>query len=50
MKFHPFGLPYTIVTRQLHNDQLVWNYPRIGEVRMDRICRVPPAHATRSAG
>lgn len=50
MEFHPFGLPYTIVTRQLHNDQLVWNYPRIGEVRMDRICQVPPAHATRSAG
>ncbi len=49
MKFHPFGLPYTIVTRELQSAQLVWNYPRIGEVRMERICEIPPTHATRSA-
>ena len=41
LKFHPFGLPYAIVTRRLDGDQLVWTYPGKGEVRMERICSVP---------
>lgn len=41
MTFRPFGLPYTIVTRHLEGDELVWNYPTLGEVRMKRICQVP---------
>ncbi len=42
MKFSPFGLPYTIVTRRMDGDELVWTYPRIeGEVRMKRICELP---------
>ena len=42
MSFHPFGLPFTIVTRRMDGDELVWTYPRIeGEVRMRRICRLP---------
>lgn len=47
MKFHPFGLPYTIVTRQREGDQLVWYYPVIGEVRMERICEVPESFRLR---
>ncbi len=43
MEFSPFGLPYTIVTRHLAGDQLVWTYPGLGEVRMERICKVPAA-------
>lgn len=43
-KYHPFGLPYTIVTRQRQGEELVWNYPATGEVRMKRICSVPPEH------
>lgn len=43
MRFHPFGLPYTIVTRRREADELVWTYPAIeGEVRMKRICELPP--------
>jgi hypothetical protein len=42
MEFSPFGLPYTIVTRRMDGDELVWTYPRIeGEVRMKRICELP---------
>jgi hypothetical protein len=42
MNFHPFGLPYTIVTRRMDGDELVWTYPRVeGEVRMKRICKLP---------
>jgi hypothetical protein len=42
MNFHPFGLPYTIVTRRMDGEELVWTYPRIeGEVRMKRICQLP---------
>jgi hypothetical protein len=42
LHFHPFGLPYTIVTRRLDGDELLWTYPRFdGAVRMKRICRVP---------
>jgi len=42
MNFHPFGLPYTIVTRRMDGEELVWTYPRIeGEVRMRRICKLP---------
>jgi hypothetical protein len=42
MNFHPFGLPLTIVTRRLEGDELVWTYPAVeGEIRMNRICRLP---------
>jgi hypothetical protein len=42
MSFHPFGLPFTIVTRRMEKDELVWSYPRIKEeVRMNRICYLP---------
>jgi hypothetical protein len=41
MEFRPFSLPYVIVTRQMQGDQLVWQYPSLGAVRMERICRVP---------
>ena len=41
MKFHPFGLPLTAVTRERRDDELIWYYPRLGEVRMERICSVP---------
>ncbi len=43
-RYHPFGLPFTLVTRQLEGDTLVWHYPRLGEVRMKRICDVPNEH------
>jgi hypothetical protein len=43
MNFHPFGLPFTIVTRRMDDDELVWTYPAIeDEVRMKRICKLPP--------
>ena len=29
MNFHPFGLPYTIVTRRMEGEELVWTYPAI---------------------
>jgi hypothetical protein len=42
MKFSLLGLPYTIVTRRMDGDELVWTYPAIeGEVRMRRICELP---------
>jgi hypothetical protein len=42
MAFHPLGLPYTLVTRRMEGEELVWTYPGVeGEVRMKRICRVP---------
>lgn len=42
LRFHPFGLPYTIVTRRREGEELVWTYPRFeGEIRMKRICSVP---------
>lgn len=42
MRFHPFGLPYTIVTRRMDGDELVWTYPGVdGEIRMERICELP---------
>lgn len=42
LRFHPFGLPVTIVTRRMDGDELVWTYPRIDEdVRMRRICTLP---------
>jgi hypothetical protein len=49
MQFHPFGLPYVIVTRERQGEQLVWHYPRVGEVRMERICKVPPAQRPAAA-
>lgn len=49
MEFHPFGLPMTVVKRWMENDELVWTYPGIeGEVRMNRICELPPNARTRS--
>jgi len=46
MRFHPFGLPYTIVTRRMKGDELVWTYPQIeGEVRMRRLCKLPELDA-----
>lgn len=42
LHFHPFGLPFTIVTRRMEGNTLVWTYPGVeGEVRMERICRLP---------
>jgi hypothetical protein len=41
MKFHPFGLPLVIVTRERQGEQVVWHYPNYGEIRMERICAVP---------
>ncbi|MAN61958.1 MAG: hypothetical protein CMI60_08405 [Parvibaculum sp.] len=42
MEFSPFGLPFTIVTRRIDGDMLVWTYPAIeGETRMKRICKLP---------
>ena len=42
LNFHPFGLPYTIVTRRMQGGEVLWTYPRFdGELRMKRICRVP---------
>ena len=43
LQFRPFGLPFVLVTRELQDGDLVWNYPGVGEVRMERICRVPGA-------
>lgn len=49
MSFHPFGLPFTIVTRRMEGDELVWTYPRIeNDVRMKRICKLPPEHLKRA--
>jgi len=41
MNFRPFGLPMVLVSRDLQGEQLVWTYPSLGEVRMQRICRIP---------
>lgn len=50
MNFHAFGLPFTIVTRRMEGDELVWTYPRIeGDIRMKRICKLPPEHVSRPA-
>lgn len=43
MNFRPLGLPYIIVSRELQGDQLVWDYPGIGEVRMERVCSLAEA-------
>jgi len=47
-QYRPFGLPFVAVTRKLEEttrgDELVWNYPRVGEVHMQRICEVPAEH------
>jgi hypothetical protein len=51
MEFHPFGLPNTVVRRWMDGEELVWTYPRIeGEVRMKRICELPPEHRERHPG
>ena len=51
MKFSPFGLPFTIVTRRMDGDELVWTYPAIeGEVRMKRICELPERVFRRQPG
>jgi len=53
-RYHPFGLPFTIVTRALdttgEREELVWHHPRLGEVRMERICEVPDAHRAGGGG
>lgn len=42
MEFNPFGLPFTVVTRRMDGDTLVWTYPAIeGDTRMNRICKLP---------
>ncbi len=42
MEFSPFGLPFTIVTRRMDGDTLVWTYPAVeGDVRMKRLCKLP---------
>jgi hypothetical protein len=42
MAFHPFGLPYSVATRQMDGDELVWTYPGIEDaIRMRRICKLP---------
>lgn len=40
LHFEPFGLPITIVTRRLENDELIWTYPGYGTNRMQRVCRL----------
>ena len=40
LHFEPFGLPITIVTRRLENDELIWTYPGFGTNRMQRVCRL----------
>lgn len=44
MAFRPFGVPRTMVSRRLQGERLVWVYPGIGELGMERICRVPEGH------
>ena len=44
MSFRPFGVPGGLVTRRLVGDRLVWRYPGVGELGMERICRVPESH------
>jgi hypothetical protein len=42
LNFSPFGLPFTVVTRRMDGDELVWTYPAVaGDVRMRRICHLP---------
>ena len=48
MNFHPFGLPFAVVTRRMDGDELVWTYPASeGEIRMKRICKLPKEVARR---
>lgn len=44
MQFRPFGVPKALVTRAFRGDELVWTYPGIGELAMERICWVPEGH------
>lgn len=41
MEFRPFGVPKALVTRAFRGDDLVWTYPGVGELAMERTCRVP---------
>ena len=41
LRFQPFGLPIDMITREMEGDQLIWNYPVLGEVHMNRSCRIP---------
>ncbi|MEM6704716.1 MAG: hypothetical protein AAF690_18495 [Acidobacteriota bacterium] len=50
LAFRPFGLPFVVVTRELRDDQLVWNYPRMGEAVLDRLCFVPDEAQSSSFG
>ena len=44
MVFQPGGLGWKGVTRELQGDRLVWTYPSLGEVPMQRVCKVPQRH------
>jgi len=43
LAFRPFGLPWTVVTRRLEGDRLVWTYPGQEPMTMTRICRLSEA-------
>lgn len=50
LSFRPFGLPFTIVTRERRDERLFWHYPKFGEVQMERICSVPELPGASVAG
>ena len=51
LRFSPFGLPFTIVTRQMDGDELVWTYPAIeSDIRMRRICHLPGGNLAERVG
>ena len=41
--FRPFGPPWTVVTRRLEGDRLMWTYPGREPMTMTRICRLSDA-------
>lgn len=41
LNFRPYGLPFTIVSRKMEGEELVWHYPGFGETRLNRICDLP---------
>jgi hypothetical protein len=53
MRFRPFGLPFTFVTRRMDDGELVWTYPGVdADIRMNRLCELPdqvlkPRHLNR---
>lgn len=44
LNFHVFGWGPVVVRRYLDGEQLIWEYADGSTTRMDRICRLPPAH------